>query len=292
MRAMATLERIDDPATFLREAGAFLTEREAEHNLLLGLAGRAIDEPAMYGERVYEAVVRDDAGAVVAAALRTPPFNLLLSETDDLGSIELVATDALEAFGSLPGVLGPAADAARFAHVWRSLTGTTTTLEIAQRIHRAERVEPPSDVPGSPRLASPADRPLLLGWVDAFLTEALPVTSRLESPADHLDRRERDPDAGYLLWELDEDPVSMAGWAGTTPTGTRIGPVYTPPEHRGHGFASAVTASLTDRFLRGGRRFCFLFTDLANPTSNAIYRRIGYEPVADVDQYRFDPPGA
>ena len=39
--------------------------------------------------------------------------------------------------------------------------------------------------------------------------------------------------------------------------------------------------------LDGGRRFCFLFTDLANPTSNSIYQRIGYRPVTDVDQWTF-----
>ena len=76
-------------------------------------------------------------------------------------------------------------------------------------------------------------------------------------------------------------PVSLAGHAGETPNGARVGPVYTPPELRGRGYASALTAALTEQLLER-RRFCFLFTDLANPTSNSIYQRIGYRPVTDV----------
>jgi hypothetical protein len=284
---MTTLERIDDPASFLRAAGAFLLEREAEHNLMLGLAARLVDEPDGYGEPAYEAVIRRGDGTIVAAALRTPPFNLILSELDDPAAVELLAADALDRFGELPGVLGPSTVAARFAETWRELTGAPTELALAQRIHRADRVVPPAGVPGSARVCTRDDRPLLLAWIDAFLAEALPADLPRESTSEHLARRERDPDAGYLVWESQGEPVSVAGWGGPTPNGNRIGPVYTPPEHRRRGFASAVTAALTERLLRDGKRFCFLFTDLANPTSNAIYRRIGYEPVSDVDAYGF-----
>jgi hypothetical protein len=89
-----------------------------------------------------------------------------------------------------------------------------------------------------------------------------------------------------VIWD-DGQAVSMAGFGGRTPNGIRIGPVYTPPELRGRGYASALTAALTQRLLDEGRQFCFLFTDLANPTSNSIYQRIGYRPVSDVDLWRF-----
>jgi predicted GNAT family acetyltransferase len=101
-----------------------------------------------------------------------------------------------------------------------------------------------------------------------------------------LDHRLSSPSAGILLWEEDGEPVSLAGWGGPTPNGVRVGPVYTPPELRGRGYATALTAELSQRLLdgrlfEGGRRFCFLYTDLANPTSNAIYERIGYRRVAE-----------
>jgi predicted GNAT family acetyltransferase len=289
---MVSLERIADPATFAREAGAFLVEHEAEHSLMLGLALRAVDEPDAYGGPVYEAIVRDDEGRVVAAALRTPPYNLIVAATDEPAALAAIADDARGRFGELPGVLGPSEAAAGFAEIWDARTGSVSTLEIAQRAYRTDRVEPPTGVAGSPRDAGAGDRPLLRGWLEAFLTEALPSAPRVEDPAAELDRRERDPDAGYLLWDVGGRPVAMAGWGGRTPNGIRIGPVYTPPEHRRRGYASALTAALTQRLLAEGRRFCFLFTDLANPTSNAIYGRIGYRPLGDVDRYRFDLPRA
>src|SRR6185369_491689 len=96
-------------------------------------------------------------------------------------------------------------------------------------------------------------------------------------------------DAGVALWEDDGRPVSLSGWGGPTPNGIRIGPVYTPPEHRGRGYATALVAGLSQALLDRGRRFCFLYTDLANPTSNAIYERIGYVKVAESAMVAFEP---
>ena len=93
---------------------------------------------------------------------------------------------------------------------------------------------------------------------------------------------------GRLFLWCDPDPVSMAGWAGRTPNGVRINFVYTPPVNRGRGYATAAVSALTQRLLHAGRRFCFLFTDLANPTSNRIYRSIGYEHLCDFMHIDFD----
>jgi predicted GNAT family acetyltransferase len=92
------------------------------------------------------------------------------------------------------------------------------------------------------------------------------------------------------LWD-DGGPVSMTMAAAVTPHGSRIGAVYTPPELRGRGYASALVAAVSQAQLDTGRAFCFLFTDLANPTSNKIYRHLGYEAVCDVDEYRFAAAG-
>ena len=88
------------------------------------------------------------------------------------------------------------------------------------------------------------------------------------------------------LWE-DGDVVSLAGTGGRTPNGIRIGPVYTPPDARRRGYASALVAAISQEALDAGCRFCFLFTDLANPTANHIYQAIGYAPVRDVEAYAF-----
>jgi uncharacterized protein len=96
-----------------------------------------------------------------------------------------------------------------------------------------------------------------------------------------------EPGRTMYLWD-DHEPVSMCGVGGETPHGVRIGPVYTPPRARRQGYASALVAEVSQVQLDRGRTFCFLFTDLANPTSNHIYQEIGYEPVRDVEVYRFD----
>lgn len=271
---------------FLERAGPFLEEREAEHNLILGLSSQLLRDARMFGEEPYLAVVEED-GDVRGVAFRTPPHNLVLSELDDERAIEPIVLAARQEFRSLPGVVGPKERAAQFAAAWEAATGAKGRLELAQRAFRVDRVEPPQGVQGRMRPYEPSDRELACRWMDAFTAEALPENApHPESSEQFVDRRDEDPDGGLVLWE-DGEAVSIAGYGGPTPNGIRIGPVYTPPELRGRGYGSAVTAALTQQLLDGGRRFCFLFTDLANPTSNSIYQRIGYRRVADFDAWTF-----
>jgi uncharacterized protein len=278
------LIRHENAGDFLARAGDFLSAREAEHNLILGISSRLQRDPILYGEPAYLATVEDE-GRVIGVTMRTPPHNLILSEIDDEGAIALVLEDAREVFGTIPGVVGPKAPVAEFAELWQEATGTEAQLEIAQRCFRAERVKAPANVSGAMRDYEARDRELAVEWMDAFVAEALHGPEP-ESSAEFVDRRNEDPDGGLVIWD-DGRAVSMAGFGGRTPNGIRIGPVYTPPELRGRGYASALTAALTQRLLDEGRRFCFLFTDLANPTSNSIYQRIGYRAVSDVDLWRF-----
>jgi predicted GNAT family acetyltransferase len=276
--------RYTDAEEFLGAAGGFLGEREAEHNLILGLSSRLTREPLLYGEPPYFAVVHDE-GRVVGATMRTPPHNFILSEIDEEAAVGAFVEDAQETFESLPGVVGPKQRAAQFANAWRAATGATAHLEIAQRIFAADHVEKPRPTRGAMRDYDRHDREQAIRWMDDFVTEALPEAPP-ESSADFVDRREEDPDAGLVIWD-DGGPVSMAGFGGRTPNGIRVGPVYTPPDLRARGYASSLTAALTQRLLDSGRRFCFLYTDLATPTSNSIYQRIGYRPVGDADLWSF-----
>ena len=280
------LTRHADVQGFLSQAGEFLAAREAEHNLILGLSSRLERDPLMYGEPPYFAVAEDE-GRVVGAALRTPPHNLILSEIEEDAAVGLFAGDVGEVFEALPGVIGPKARVAQFATAWRAATGATPRLEIAQRIFAADHVDEPRPTTGAMRDYEPADRELAIRWMDEFVAEAMPENAaHPESSAEFVDGRDEDPEAGLVVWE-DGRPVSMAGFGGRTPNGIRVGPVYTPPDLRGHGYASALTAALTQRLLDSGRRFCFLYTDLANPTSNSIYQRIGYRAVGDSDLWTF-----
>ena len=123
----------------------------------------------------------------------------------------------------------------------------------------------------------------------AFYEEALPPGSARGETGELIERWVRRDDRFAYLWETDGRVVSLAVAGARTPNGRRIGPVYTPPGDRGRGYAGALTAAASQDQLDQGARFCVLLTDLANPTSNSIYRRIGYEPVSDVDLYRFEP---
>jgi predicted GNAT family acetyltransferase len=272
--------RVDE---FLGATYDFLAARETEHCLLLGIAATIANHPEVYpGPRFW--AVRE-ADRVVAAALRTPPHNALLSQVDEPRWLAALGDDML-ASDDLPGVFGPTAAARRIADAWSARTGRTAVRVMQERIFRLDRVVPPPGAPGLCREADQADRATLAAWLRAFNAEAqpdMPVGDTAEA-ADRLIRR-----VGRVacLWEDAGEVVSLAVVGGPTPRGIRIGPVYTPPDRRGRGYASNLVAEASQRQLDAGKSFCLLFTNLANPTSNHIYQAIGYTPVVDVDQYRF-----
>jgi predicted GNAT family acetyltransferase len=281
------VERQPDANSFLAQAGEFLSAREAEHNLILGLSSRLCTEPRLYGEEPYFAVALDDEERVVAVTMRTPPHNLILSEIEDDHALAPLADDAQDTFGSLPGIGGPRAAVERFVPLWQERTGASARVVMRLRIYRAEHVERPAGVAGTMRPYEDRDHELVISWMDAFVDEAM-VEPPPETSGEWLERRIADPESGIVMWEVDHGVVSMGGYGGLTPNGIRIGPIYTPPDQRRRGYGSAVTADLTQMLLDRGRRFCFLYTDLANPTSNSIYQQIGYRPVSDSDQWAFE----
>ena len=278
------VKQLTDPADFLAAAGPLLLQDEARNNLILGLAGTLRDSSTSYPS--FHLWIASDGDVVVAAALQTPPFNLVLAGTDDgvAGLAKALLDDGVE----LPGVTGAVPEVDTFTARWQAGTGVTAAVRMRQRIYGLEQLRPAAAVSGRAREATKADRDLLVAWVRAFADESL---GDIPSPADDVeptvDHRLQSDFGGFMLWE-DEEPVSLAGWGGRTPNGIRIGPVYTPPEHRRRGFGSAVTAAVSARQLAAGRRFCFLYTDLANPTSNKIYMDLGYAPICDSVYYAFE----
>lgn len=275
---------------FFAAVSDFLQRREAENNLIFGITDGLMRHGPAPDTIPYFAAV-EQGGAIIAAALMTPPHNVVLSHTDHLDAIPMFTAHLKEY--PLPGVTALKGCAHAFAESWASLTGATYHQTMAERIYKLERVTPPPRVRGYARLATDADLPLLLDWMTAFTAEAFgDAPANVNRAALERLARNRLKDSyagGYYLWH-DPDPVCLVGYAGPTPHGIRIGPVYTPPEYRKHGYGSACTAYVSQRLLEAGRQFVFLFTDLANPTSNKIYQDIGYAPVADVDMLAFSPP--
>ena len=275
------VRRSGDAGAFLEAASPLLLADEARHNLIFGIAGTLRDHPSHYPE--YALWLAEDGPEIVGAALRTPPHNLVLARPRGDSAIEALAA-AID--DELPGIIAAQPEAEAFAKAWSAKTGVTSRVNRAQGVFSLERVEPPQPTPGRIRNAGAEDRPLVLEWWRAFLEEALGESPEPESVAHEVDHRLGAEDGGVVLWE-DGETVSLSGFGSPTPNGIRIGPVYTPPEHRRRGYASALVAELSERMLNE-RRFCFLYTDLANPTANKIYEQIGYKRVCESAEIVFE----
>ena len=270
---MQIVHRFTEPEAFLARAESFLRAAEVENALMLGICGSA-----QFDDSCYLATVEEDR-AVVACALRTPPRSALLTRADRQ-ALELLATDLADKYRDLPAVAGPEPAVGVFAGLWSVRTGAAAGLAVRMRVFEARRVVQPPAAAGRFRAATEADLPTVARWTGEFIEEA-----GLGDPSAPDDvARERIREGSLFIW-VDARPVSMAAWAGRTGRLVRVNYVYTPPEHRRRGYASACVASLTQQLLDEGFALCCLYTDLANPTSNKIYQAIGYRPVCDAAEY-------
>jgi len=284
---MLHLQTYTDPHEWYTRVEAFLLEREAEHNLIFGLSHIVRHQPDIYPD-FYLAVVTDDTGRIVGAALRTAPHNLILSHFTNPDAVRLLAESIEPLVKLLPGVTGAPAEIDAFVPVWHQLTGQPYEVEMPQKIYALRTVIPARPTAGMLRDATPDDIDLLTVWHVGFVRDALhdetynSDDSRLwaERSFEYKQRR-------LFIWQIGGQPVALVGVTGPTPHGIRIGPVYTPPELRGMGYASAAVAAVSQQLLDEGREFCFLYTDADNPTSNKIYAAIGYEYVCESVMIRF-----
>lgn len=249
-----------------------LLKREAQYNLLLGLLS---DIARRRYTEFWMATLEED-GELIGCALQTPPKPMALTELGPEAIAVLVET-LLSHRPRLDGVAGPVQTVNAFGARWQAQTGAGTTLDMAQGIYQITEVcFPEKLVGGTMRGITRADFPFLDGWVAGFNED-----TGLPELADTRPFLEARLPAPSLFVLEDGGPVCMAGWSGRTPNGVRVNAVYTPPEHRGKGYASALVARLSQQLLDEGRRFCFLYTDLNNPQSNRIYQRLGYRHVCD-----------
>ena len=280
MSAAFGIERHADADGFLATAQSWLLEAEAENNLLLGIAlaprGRTPTDPPPYWASVH------DANGVMGCACRTPPHPLVLSRLP-AGAIALLTADVGAAYSSLSGVNGPTADAEGFAGAWIARHGGQWRTRFRLRLHELTRVSSPGPLaPGSLRKVVDANLPLAREWMDQYVRDT-GIAPLSPDVTDQLVAR------GQLFFWLDGGgPRSMVATTRETRSGSAINTVYTPQQFRRRGYATAAVATLSETLLTAGRRFCCLYTDLANPTSNSIYAKIGYRPVRDDEEIAFE----
>jgi RimJ/RimL family protein N-acetyltransferase len=280
VRLAALVHRHAHAADYLAVVGSTLRRRPVINQLPLAIAETCARDPARYGpEAVFYSV--ELGGAISGAAVQTPPWPVQLSDVTPEAAWELAQAFAAN-HSPIPGVAGPNDAPAQFAEAYVAARGGSYALESSLGVFELTSVNELHETDGRWIVATPEHAALLQSWLEAFHDEATP-----QDPPPK-------PDSGastaassraYLWLDNDDQPVSflfnsreVEGWAS-------IGPVYTPPALRGRGYATALVAAVSRHFLAQGRPGCTLFTDLENPTSNAIYERIGYRRIGSAFRY-------
>lgn len=276
-RVAPVVQSTDDAAVALESTGAYLRSRPVENSLVLSLLAERVARPA---EGRYWWVL--DGDEVVAFAFQSPRRFRAVVRAEGPAAIDPLVDRMVEDAPALPGVMAEAATAAAFAGRWAERRRTPAVPIEGQRLHRLGALRPPDGVPGALRPARREDRRFLVTWAEGFMGE---TGSHPVSAAEVVNRH---LDAGRLwLWE-DGGPASIAATSVVVAGVVRVGCVYTPPERRRRRYAGACVAAVSAQALAAAEvDVCILYTQLQNPTSNALYRRLGYEPVAELLVYQF-----
>ena len=264
-----------DAGTALGRATPFLVSDPVRHNVILTLLHGRASQP-----RDGRYMTASDDGVVVGVMFQSPMTFIATVTPMPADAIEAIVDSVVSDPPPLPGVAGEAGTAARFAGHWTERTKSAALPEQGQRIYEIASVMHPNGVAGALRPARAADQVLLVEWLRGFHTD---TAEPIDDPVETVQRRVA---AGqFWLWD-DGEPRSMAALTDPVAGVCRVQAVYTPPELRGRGFASANIAAISDRVLGSGNR-CILYTDLGNPVSNSVYRRLGYRALSEVIRYRF-----
>jgi GNAT superfamily N-acetyltransferase len=288
----------DDPTEFLDVAGVHFAEQLVLSTVMAGVAARIRDQVASgvpWPDGVpcwFAAFV--DGESVVATAMRTAPFGeypaYLMPMTDD--AAVLLARTLLDRDEPVLGANGALPAVQVFCEEMAAATEKRATVGQHTRLFELGQLKEPRETPGRLRPARLEEQGLVTSWYDAFMADAdeqagrPPGSSPHEAPTPD-EMRRRIETGQIFVWEVDGVPLHVT--AATQPAFgvSRIGPVYTPGEHRGHGYASRAVYEVSRLLVERGVRAC-LFTDQANPTSNKIYEALGYERLVDMANLRVE----
>lgn len=273
--------RYTSASDFLAHAQPLLERRESFNTLMLSICATLIDTPEYYPDYFLWTVEREQD--IKIAGILTRPYELIVyAESPDLIGITRLAQSIHDQKIALPGVVGVVEAVHAFADAWITLTGETWSVRRHSRIYELREVLFPARIRGKCIQARSEHHAVVSAWIYDFYHSKIPMGEAEQTAALHIS------DRTVYLWEVDGKPVSMAvGPTRQSKRGGTINFVYTPPEQRRNGYASAVVAALSQQILDSGKEFCTLFTNLANPTSNSIYQKIGYVPCGDFDEVKF-----
>jgi len=265
---------------FIQRIRLFLMQNECENCFMLGLSQSLTTE-------TYEGLTPlllciESGDHIAGVAVQTRP-NALAVTRMPAAAISAVIHHLGESNWTSRGFVGPDETVDILADQWASRSGKTKRLVVNLRVYQLTAVTPAKPASGKLITANQTHLDLLTQWHDEFSNFiAMPVPNPRQGAQKLIDT------GRAYLWEDAGKPRSIAATAGPTPNGIRINHVYTPPEFRGRGYASNIVAALSQHMLQSGRKFCFLFTDQSNPTSNKIYQQIGYRPQGDFRHWVFE----
>lgn len=280
---MAEVQFFEDPAEVLKQAGGFLRTRPVEHNLVMGL----LEDRVVHPEPGRFWTVQEQ-GEVVGVVFNSPvDFTAALTPMSDTAAAS--AADAIARQGVvLSGASGEAATASRFAGQWAESSGLPVETSFGQRIYRFVEPGPVPEVEGRLRPAAPSELELIVDWNELFRADIGPTgPNRNREQLTALIKR-RIAEESLWVWDVDSRPVSMAGVSIPVAGVVRVGPVFTPAGERRKGYAGACVGALSRRKADAGN-VVILWTELVNPTSNALYYRLGYRAVVECIVYKFQP---
>jgi hypothetical protein len=266
-----------DPQAFAQTVFPFLQQDPVLHTIIMSnVHERANGTARAESEPSYFVSVHDPD--VVGVAMRTPGRGVYLGALDE-ELAESIADLYADVLPELSGVAGDRPAAQRFAQRWVERRGGDLTQTRGTRLHKLIDLTPLEADDGSPRPMNADEVELVAAWGKDGFAEEL-ATGHREWAARRL------AEGTMWIWEVDGEAVSMVGYHHPIFGVCRVGPVYTPPEKRRHGYAGALTSHVSAMILADGNQVC-LYTDLANPTSNKIYYQAGYRPVADFVDVEF-----
>ncbi|WP_445001950.1 GNAT family N-acetyltransferase [Exiguobacterium alkaliphilum] len=267
----------DDPDAFSERVLPELMKREAEHSLMIGILGNI--QRGVYS--AYHQLTVEDDGQLLAIMQVTPPhpLNYVIVDASRAQDVHETAIPALlERDIPFTEIVSERVHAESFATLWREYTGQNVSPFMAQGLYRLDHVNDIEMADGSMRHATTHDQMLLEHWFRAFERDSGLDPAETEKVVRTVTIMIENDDA--VIWEVDGIPVSCAKRSRPTENGVTVSFVYTVPERRGKGYARSLVAALSRELLKT-KRFCTLYTDLTNPTSNKIYQEVGYEPIME-----------
>lgn len=277
------IKSFDNVNDFLKVSEELLLQNESFYNLKLGLSGAIQKNNIHVSSPLYFALF--DNEILAGCALRTDPEKPLAISKMSKDAIEILIVSLIEQEISLSGVIGEVETANIFKELWLKKHQLNFKLNIHLGIYETKAIISPKNtteiIQGTENYID-----VIFKFVKGFSMDCFPNREHKDEDIQKLCARHINNKSLYLLKNDSGEIVSMAANTRGSTNGGTISLVYTPPELRGKGYGSIVTAKVSEIVLKE-KKFANLFTDLTNPISNSIYQKIGYKMIGENIHYDF-----